>query len=107
MIYFFLITYTFIIFFGSALLLLKDERDWCSAAKRGYPGINTMYENPDYVTYPCLHERPVWLLYINLDECDFATRMICSVIYGAAIGFERKTSERPVGMRTMSLVCLG
>jgi len=33
--------------------------------------------------------------------------MIASVILGAVIGYERKTSERPAGIRTMSLVCLG
>lgn len=102
-----LFIYTFIIFFGSAVMLTKDEKDWCMAAKLGYPGMQKIYENPDYNTNPCFKERTIWLLYTNLDECDMARRMLCSVLFGAAIGFERKTSERPAGIRTMSLVCLG
>ena len=90
LLYFFLITYTFIIFFGSSLILPKDERDWCLAARLGYPGIDTAYENPDFPTNPCLRERSIWLLYINLDECDMARRLACSVLFGAAIGYVTK-----------------
>ena len=86
MLYFFLFIYTFIIFFGEALLP-KDEMKWCMAAKYGYPGMNKVYENPDYDTNPCLRERTAWLLFTNLDECDMARRMICSVLFGAIIGY--------------------
>jgi len=33
--------------------------------------------------------------------------MIFAVILGGIIGFERRASERPAGIRTMSMVCLG
>lgn len=33
--------------------------------------------------------------------------MIISVLLGGVIGFERRASERPAGIRTMSMVCLG
>lgn len=33
--------------------------------------------------------------------------MITSVILGSIIGYERKASDRPAGVRTMALVCLG
>jgi len=105
-IYFFTITFTFIIFFGEILLLPKDETQWCKAAQHGYIRQKS-YENPYADNNPCLLERTVFLLFTNLDECDMARRMIGSVIFGAAIGYERKTKERPVGMRTMSLICLG
>ena len=33
--------------------------------------------------------------------------MILAVLLGGVIGFERRASERPAGIRTMSMVCLG
>jgi len=42
-----------------------------------------------------------------LQEIEFAQRMILAVLLGGVIGFERRASERPAGIRTMSMVCLG
>jgi len=44
---------------------------------------------------------------MTVDECDYARRMLLSVIFGAIIGFERKSADRPAGIRTMGLVSLG
>ncbi|GMH69822.1 hypothetical protein TrRE_jg12330, partial [Triparma retinervis] len=40
-------------------------------------------------------------------ECDLTRRLLMSVLLGAAIGWERRDSDRPAGIRTMSLVSLG
>ena len=47
------------------------------------------------------------LLWLHLQEIEFAQRMILAVLLGGVIGFERRASERPAGIRTMSMVCLG
>mmetsp|Transcript_3420 Transcript_3420/g.6596 ORF Transcript_3420/g.6596 Transcript_3420/m.6596 type:complete len:470 (-) Transcript_3420:815-2224(-) len=65
------------------------------------------YENPDYDDTPCRHERLPQLLYLTLEECDLSRRMASSVIFGGFIGYERRASDRPAGIRTMALVALG
>lgn len=44
---------------------------------------------------------------MTVDECDYARRMLLSIIFGAIIGFERRSADRPAGIRTMGLVSLG
>ena len=100
------ILYTFIIWLGESLLLPTNEKDWCWSAQHDYPNIK-VYDNIDYNNNPCYKERPPHLLFLSQMEISFARRMFTSVLLGAAIGFERKTSDRPAGIRTMSLVCLG
>ena len=100
------ILYTFVIWLGEPLLLPTNEKDWCWSAQNDYP-IVKIYDNPDYNNNPCYKERPPHLLFLSQMEISFARRMFTSVILGAAIGFERKASDRPAGIRTMSLVCLG
>lgn len=104
--YFLILSYTFIIFFGD-WFLSDDQTKWCWAAKRGHAYSNKSYENPDYNKNRCLTERVYQLLFLTLEECDYARRMVVSVLLGAAIGFERKSADRPAGIRTMSLVSLG
>jgi putative Mg2+ transporter-C (MgtC) family protein len=65
------------------------------------------YANPDYVNSACLWERRESLLYLSKMECDLTRRLLMSVVLGAAIGWERRDSDRPAGIRTMSLVSLG
>lgn len=65
------------------------------------------YENPDYNTDPCRYERVPYLLYLTPEECDLCRRMLASVVFGGIIGYERRASDRPAGIRTMSLVSLG
>ncbi|CAB9502581.1 Protein MgtC [Seminavis robusta] len=100
-----MIVFTFVIIFGDALLLPRDTLVWCQAAQRGAP-LKT-YANVDAVRDPCYYERSLYLLGWSMFECDFGRRMIASVVLGAVIGYERKAAERPAGIRTMSLVCLG
>jgi uncharacterized membrane protein YhiD involved in acid resistance len=97
-----LLIYTVIILFAE--FFLPDEQVWCK-----YHSVqNTKeYENPDYDKNLCRHQHTVHLLYMTVDECDYARRMLLSVIFGAIIGFERRSADRPAGIRTMGLVSLG
>lgn len=100
----FLSVYTFIIIFGETLFLPENEVEWCSVANVN----NTkVYENPDFDKNLCRYEQTSYLLFMTREECDYARRMFISVLYGAIIGFERRSSYQPAGMRTMSLVSLG
>jgi len=38
---------------------------------------------------------------------DFFVRLVIATILGALIGFEREAHERPAGLRTHMLVCMG
>lgn len=65
------------------------------------------YENPDYNDDPCHLMRIPFLFYLTLEECDLSRRMATSVLLGGFIGYERRASDRPAGIRTMALVALG
>lgn len=65
------------------------------------------YANPDYIMDPCRYLRVPELLYVTLEECDMSRRLLCSVILGGIIGYERRSADRPAGIRTMGLVSLG
>jgi uncharacterized membrane protein YhiD involved in acid resistance len=49
--------------------------------------------------------RTPYLLFLHLQEIEFAQRMIFSLILGGIIGFERRASERPAGIRTSVYIC--
>ena len=66
-----------------------------------------VYENPDYITDPCRYSRVALLFYLTLEECDLCRRLFASVLFGGAIGYERRSADRPAGIRTMGLVSLG
>lgn len=65
------------------------------------------YANPDYITDPCRYLRVPQLSYITLEECDMCRRLLCSVLLGGVIGYERRSADRPAGIRIMGLVSLG
>ncbi len=65
------------------------------------------YANPDYIMDPCRYLRVAELLFFTLEECDMSRRLLCSVILGGVIGYERRSADRPAGIRTMGLVSLG
>jgi len=65
------------------------------------------YENPDYDTNTCRYQRLPLLFYLTLEEADLCTRLIVAVFMGAFIGYERRSTDRPAGIRTMGLVSLG
>ena len=64
------------------------------------------YENPDYITDPCFHRRLPQLLFLTLEECDLSRRMLYSVVLGGAIGYERRASDRPAGIRYLLITIL-
>jgi len=116
------IAYTCMILFGPLILLPIDKDEWCSFQEDEFSMLgrsskdnsisnddetSSEYENPDYITDPCRYKRLPELLYLTLEECDLSRRMLASVIFGGAIGYERRSSDRPAGIRTMGLVSLG
>lgn len=44
---------------------------------------------------------------LGITEVEIIKRLLMATMAGAAIGFERRYSERPAGLRTMALVSLG
>jgi len=44
---------------------------------------------------------------VGISELEIVSRLLMATFAGAAIGFERRYSERPAGLRTMALVSLG
>jgi len=102
MLIFLLIIYTFVFLFGKSLL--PPEETWCPYSKLP---VRNGYHNPDYNYHPCHHYRTPYLLFLHLQEVDYAQRMMISLFLGGIIGFERRASERPAGIRTMCMVCLG
>lgn len=41
------------------------------------------------------------------DEIEIAVRLLLATLFGAAIGYERRSAEKPAGLRTLSLVAVG
>jgi uncharacterized membrane protein YhiD involved in acid resistance len=131
------VSYSIVIFVAPLILAYRDEAKWCAVHEhhnhtaannedaassqnnathwvvRHYGVIehaNTegmAYANPDYDTNPCRYIRLLPLLGMTLEECDMSRRMVVSVVLGGAIGFERRSADRPAGIRTMALVSLG
>jgi len=63
--------------------------------------------NPSYESDPCRWKRYAALLGMNKWECDMSRRIVVSILMGSIIGFERRRADRPAGIRTMAMVCLG
>ena len=75
--------------------LLPPKEEWCPYSNMSR-NIHH-YNNPDYNYHPCQRYRTHRLMFLNLQEIEFAQRMILSVLLGGVIGFERRASERPAG----------
>lgn len=43
----------------------------------------------------------------SIDQTDFVLRLVCAVLAGGLLGFDREVRHRKVGMRTYMLVSLG
>jgi len=113
--------YTCVVLVGPLLLSFQEESDWCPLYIGGernpkssgavfnwdIPIQDREYNNPDFDQDPCHYARVPQLVWLTLQECDMSRRMLTSVILGGAIGYERRTSDRPAGIRTMGLVSLG
>jgi uncharacterized membrane protein YhiD involved in acid resistance len=114
--YLVLMAYTLLVLFGPLFLLPIDKIKWCPVSESldssSTDDDDTIYdephyENPDYITDACFHRRLPELLGLTLEECDLSRRMLASVLFGGAIGYERRVADRPAGIRTMGLVSLG
>jgi len=40
-------------------------------------------------------------------EIEIAVRLLLAAEFGLAVGYERRSADKPAGLRTLSLVCLG
>lgn len=47
------------------------------------------------------------LLFLTRMDCQKARHLLMAVFLGSLIGYERRSSDRPAGIRTMALVSLG
>ena len=63
--------------------------------------------NPSYRPDPCRWRRYDVLLGLNPWEAEACCRVLMSMVMGSIIGFERRRADRPAGVRTMAMVCLG
>lgn len=91
---------TIIAILGEAWFLPTSQVDWCNIDKSLYP---SEYKNPDHDSDPCMYYRTIYLLLLTRDECEFLRRLILSVLFGGVIGYERRASDRPAGIRTVSI----
>ncbi len=65
------------------------------------------FPNPFYIHNPCQSKvRYLQLMGLTRRECEFGRNMVMSVLLGSIIGYERRTADRPAGIRTMSVVSL-
>ena len=79
-----------------------------NACKDAAPNnVDRGFENPGYDQRDCYHARTKYLLFLSPEECSFARRIIIAAVLGGLIGWERRSADRPAGIRTMSLVSLG
>lgn len=56
------------------------------------------FPNAFYIFDPCYdHQRYIQLMMLTRSECRFGRHMVMSVILGMAIGYERRSADRPAG----------
>jgi len=86
-----------------------DDAEWYTTSHKRFNNATASvnWENPVYVADFARLKRRFCLLGMNLLEADLARRMIVATLSGALIGFERRSADRPAGIRTMSLASLG
>mmetsp|Transcript_2016 Transcript_2016/g.4205 ORF Transcript_2016/g.4205 Transcript_2016/m.4205 type:complete len:258 (+) Transcript_2016:85-858(+) len=65
------------------------------------------YQNHDYAIDMCRKVRYAILGGMTKWECDMCTRVLVSMACGSLVGWERRRADRPAGIRTMAMVCLG
>lgn len=65
------------------------------------------FENVLYHFSPCDNIRYPKLLFFTKTECIRGRHLLMAVFLGSLIGYERRSSDRPAGIRTMALVSLG
>lgn len=68
---------------------------------------NTTFPNVFYEHNPCeTSVRYFRLMGMTIQECTFGRNLVVAVILGSLIGYERRSEDRPAGIRTTSLVSL-
>lgn len=70
-------------------------------------GSELEFENALFEYSICNDTRHVQLLYLTRMECERGRHLLAAVFFGSLIGYERRSSDRPAGIRTMALVSLG
>ena len=65
------------------------------------------FENVLFELSICSDTRYPLLLYLTRMECERGRHLLAAVFFGSLIGYERRSSDRPAGIRTMALVSLG
>jgi len=65
------------------------------------------FSNPFYNTSPCQRLRYVELLGLTPLESMIGRRTLFAVVMAALIGYERRSPDRPAGIRTMAVTALG
>ncbi|KAL7537313.1 hypothetical protein ACHAXR_007731 [Thalassiosira sp. AJA248-18] len=65
------------------------------------------FENALYNFTPCGNIRYPTLLFFTKTDCLRGRHLLMAVFLGSLIGYERRSSDRPAGIRTMALVSLG
>lgn len=69
--------------------------------------LNTTFPNVFYTHNPCETSiRYLRLMGLTSQECTFGRNLVVAVILGSLIGYERRSADRPAGIRTTSLVSL-
>ena len=65
------------------------------------------FENSLFVFSPCDSIRHPQLLFMSKVDCLRGRHLLMAVFLGSLIGYERRSGDRPAGIRTMALVSLG
>jgi hypothetical protein len=65
------------------------------------------FENVLFRYSICDYIRHLELLFLTRAECERGRHLLSAVFFGSLIGYERRSSDRPAGIRTMALVSLG
>ena len=89
----------------SALSILQPF--FFDICKEEHEALDLDFENPAYDQRLCTRTRSVALLFLTPEECSFGRRFLIAAVLGGLIGWERRSADRPAGIRLMSLVSLG
>lgn len=65
------------------------------------------FENALFEYSICKDTRYPQLFYLTRMECERGRHLLAAVFFGSLIGYERRSNDRPAGIRTMALVSLG
>jgi len=70
-------------------------------------GSDLTFPNVLYAHDPCRQStRHLKLMGMTPQECTFGRHLVIAAVLGSIIGYERRSVDRPAGIRTMSLVSL-